>query len=175
MSFVRPEVKALLWRWREILAATFIALVGLSWITIPGGLLAWLGMILLIASGALAVIGVQRGRFRNDTGGPGIVIVDEGEITYMGPLTGGSIAAADLTRLVLDPTAKPAHWVLYRPGEQPLHIPVTAEGSDLLFDVFASLPGLRTERMLAELRGGSPHPVVIWERQSMRPPEIPLH
>ncbi|MDP5217519.1 hypothetical protein Q5Y75_09845 [Ruegeria sp. 2205SS24-7] len=175
MSFIRPEAKLALWKWREVLVAAALLLVGLSWIVGPGGLLAWLGWLLLVAGIALIVIGIQRARFRSGTGGPGVVLVDEGQISYYGPLTGGVIAAAELDQLSLDPTSKPAHWVLRQPGQSPLHIPVNAEGSEALFDVFAALPGLHTEAMLAELGGRSPHPVVIWERHSSRPPQMRLH
>jgi len=43
-------------------------------------------------------------------------------------------------------------------------IPVNAEGADALFDAFASLPGLKTERMLAQLRDAPKSTVLIWER-----------
>lgn len=175
MSFIRPEARAALWRWREVLVAALVGLLGLSWIAGPGGLLAWVGAALLLASGALLVIGLQRARFRTGAGGPGVVLVDEGQITYLGPLTGGSVAAAEIERLALDPTGKPAHWVLDRAGQTPLRVPVNAEGADALFDVFATLPGLRTERMLAELRGEAAHPVVIWERRPLRPEGLRLH
>lgn len=175
MSFIRPEARAEIWRWREVLAGAAIGLLGLSWIMGPGGLLGWIGWVVLIAGVALTLIGVQRARFRTGSGGPGVVLVDEGQITYYGPLTGGVIAADDLERLTLDPTARPAHWALEQPGQPPLHIPVNAEGADALFDVFSTLPGLQTERMLAELNGRAVHPVVIWERHSLRPPELRLH
>lgn len=175
MSFIRPEAKAALWRWREVLIGAVLALLGTSWASGPGGLLGWVGLALVAAGTALVVIGVQRARFRISSGGPGVVQVDEGQITYFGPLTGGAAAVSDLQSLALDPTAKPAHWVLVRPGEPPLTIPVNAEGSDALFDAFASLPGLRVQRMLAELNGENPHPVVIWERNPNRPPPHRLH
>lgn len=175
MSFIRPEAKAALWRWREVLAAACVACVGGSWIVGPGGLLAWLGWVLLLAAGALLVAGIQRGRFRGGSGGPGVVTVDEGQIAYFGPLTGGTVAASELERLVLDPTARPPHWILSQPGQPDLQIPVNAEGAEALFDVFAALPGLRTEAMLAELGKRSGHPVVIWENRATRPAQIRLH
>ena len=175
MSFIRPEAKAALWRWREVLAAVGVAALGVSWIGLPGGLLGWIGWLLVIVAVALAVVGVQRARFRTGAGGPGVVTVDEGEITYLGPLTGGVVAAREIERLALDPTARPAHWILEQPGQPSLHIPVNAEGAEALFDVFASLPGLRTEQMLSQLNGGSAHPVVIWERSPSRPPQAWLH
>ncbi|MEY8840382.1 hypothetical protein AB9K41_15285 [Cribrihabitans sp. XS_ASV171] len=175
MNFIRPEARAALWRWRECLAALAMAFVASSWIAGPGGLLGWVGWVLLAAAVAVAVIGVQRGRFRRGSGGPGIVTVDEGRIVYMGPLTGGVVAARELERLTLDPSSRPPHWVLDQPGEPPLQIPVSAEGAEALFDVFATLPGLRTERMLSELNGGARHPVVIWERTPSRPNHLRLH
>lgn len=175
MSFFRPEARALIWRWREALASLGVAALGLYWVLGPGGLLGLVGWAMGALAVGLAVIGLQRGRFRSGAGGPGVVVVDEGEITYLGPLTGGSVATPDLARLALDPTAKPPHWILEQPGRPSLYIPVNAEGSDGLFDVFAALPGMRTERMLAELKSGSTRPVVIWERQSLRPVSHRLH
>ncbi|GAB5437896.1 hypothetical protein [Falsiruegeria mediterranea] len=175
MSFIRPEAKAALWRWREVIAAGLLAFVGSTWVVGPGGLLGGLGWIAIAVSLGLAVVGFQRARFRTGSGGPGVVLVDEGQITYYGPLTGGVVATDAIERLALDPTAKPAHWVLEQPGQPPLQVPVNAEGAEALFDVFATLPGLRTERMLNELSGKGVHPVVIWERRSMRPPELRLH
>ncbi|MFC3614660.1 hypothetical protein ACFORG_12880 [Lutimaribacter marinistellae] len=175
MSFIRPEARDALWRWREVLAASVLALVAASWIVGPGGLLGWVGWALLAAAIALVVIGIQRARFRTGSDGPGIVTVDEGRIVYMGPLTGGVVAARELERLTLDPLARPPHWVLEQPGETPLQIPVSAQGAEALFDVFATLPGIRTERMLSELNGGARHAVVIWEKTPSRPDHLRLN
>lgn len=174
MSFIRPEARAALWRWREVLAGGGVALLGASWALGPRGLLGWVGWALILAGVALVVIGIQRGRFRTGGGGHGVVQVDEGQITYFGPLSGGTVAAVELERLTLDPTAHPAHWLLEQPGQPVLFIPIDAEGAEALFDVFSTLPGLRTEHMLAELRRGR-RPVVIWERASQRLPDMPLH
>lgn len=175
MSFIRPEAKLALWRWREVLVAFFVLILGLSWVSGPGGLLAWLGWFLILVSVALAVIGIQRARFRTGAGGQGVVTVDEGQITYLGPLDGGIVATREIERLALDPTSSPAHWVLDQSGQPALHIPVNAEGAEALFDVFSSLPGLKTEQMLSELNGKSRHPVVIWERTPSRPTHLRLH
>lgn len=169
MSFIRPEARAAIWRWRELLAAALIAILGASWAAGPGGLLGWVGWALIIAACALAVVGVQRARFRTGSGGPGVVRVDEGQIAYFGPLTGGAVALSEFECLVLDPLNKPPHWQLHQPGQPVLHVPVNAEGADALFDVFSALPGFNTEKMLSALRKPGPHPVVIWERNPMRP------
>jgi len=175
MSFIRPEAQDAMIRWRESLIGGALIAVGVFWITGPGGLLGLVGWVVALAGLALAVVGFQRARFRMQGQGPGVVQIDEGQITYFGPLSGGAIATAELDRLTLDPTAKPAHWVLSQVGQPPISIPVNAEGADALFDVFSALPGLRTERMLAELHNSTAHPVVIWERVPSRPEGHRLH
>lgn len=173
--FFRPEAKAALWRWREVLAGAAISLVGLWWIVGPGRLLAVPGWAMVLGGAALGVIGVQRARFRSGGGGPGAVQVNEGQIAYFGPLTGGVVALQALERLSLDARAHPAHWRLDVPGQDAVLIPVNAAGSEGLFDAFATLPGLRTERMLSELRAKRDHAVVIWERKPLRPAHALLH
>lgn len=174
MSFVRPEARAAMWRLREILSGLGLTVLGL-WLASGYGLTVWLGYLAIIIAAGLIVVGIQRARFRTGGGGPGVVGIDEGQIAYFGPLSGGVVALADMERLTLDPTAKPAHWLLESSAQPPLHIPVNAEGSDKLFDAFAVLPGIRTERMLAELGGRATYPVVIWEKASARPVHLPLH
>ena len=175
MSFVRPEARAQLMRWREVLIGGGMAALGLVWAMGPGGLLGWIGWALILAGAALAVTGLRRMRFRQDGLGPGVVQVDEGRISYFGPLDGGAVAASELERLILDPTDHPACWVLEQPGSAPLHIPVNAAGSDALFDAFGALPGLDTRRLLGHLDRKAPMPVVVWERRTARPPNYRLH
>ncbi|MEY8829836.1 hypothetical protein AB9K34_15730 [Sedimentitalea sp. XS_ASV28] len=175
MSFIRPELRDALWRYREAVAGLAMILLGLWWLLGPGGLLGWVGGALTLAGAAQGFVGLQKARFSSDGGGQGVVQVDEGQITYFGPLSGGAVAVADLTSIALIPDGKPAHWVLSQAGRPDVQIPVNAEGSEALFDVFAALPGIRTERMLAELQTGPEHPVVIWSRQSLRQEHQRLH
>ncbi len=170
MNFIRPEARAALWRWREVLTGIAVTMLGASWVLGPGGMLGWIGWVLIIAGLALGLIGVQRARFRAGTGGQGVVQVDEGQIAYFGPLTGGVAAISDLTLLSLDPTMKPAHWVLEQPTQAPLYIPVDATGVDALFDVFAALPGLKTQSILSALTAARGHRLLIWQRGSEHPP-----
>jgi len=174
MSFIRPEARAAMWRVREILAGNGLAAIGI-WLALGHGLTVWLGYAAVIIAIGLIVVGIQRARFRTGGGGPGVVGIDEGQIAYFGPLSGGVVAVADLERLTLDPTGQPAHWLLESSMQAPLQIPVNAEGSEKLFDAFSALPGIRTERMLAELRGRATYPVVIWEKSSARPANLRLH
>ena len=164
MSFIRPAAQAKLWQWREALIGGALALSGFWWIIGPGGLLRMIGILFVLAGFALIVAGFQRARFRAGNDGPGIVSVDEGQISYFGPLSGGMVATREMDRLSLDPTAKPAHWILQQYGQPDLAIPVNAMGADALFDAFATLPGLQTQRMLQQLQSRANHPVVIWSR-----------
>jgi len=169
MSFIRPEARAAIWRWREVVAASGILLIGAYWAFGFGfGVLHWLGYVVLVIGVIAMVAGLQRVRFRGAQGGAGVVTVDEGQVAYFGPLSGGVIAMRELTKLTLDPTMEPPHWVLSQIGEQTLYIPVDAKGADGLFDAFASLPDLNTESMLKTLRSGAFHPVVIWQKKPPR-------
>lgn len=164
MSFLRPEAKAALLRWREVLIGIALATMALWWLAQSAGLLRFIAPAVLVGAGALIMVGFQRGRFRNRGGGVGTVQVIEGQIAYFGPLTGGAVALREMTRLTLDGTQHPPHWRLDQPDAPPLHIPINADGADALFDAFASLPGLRTEHMLAQLQAQPDGVHVIWQR-----------
>ncbi len=175
MGFLRPEARAFLWRWREVLIGGAVLLFGLWLVVGPGFLLAVLGYAGMIAGGLAIWLGIQRARFRGAGGGAGAVQVDEGQVTYFGPLTGGSVALRELVRLTLDRQLFPAHWRLEQQGQPALLIPVNAAGADALFDAFATLPGLQTERMLQELHATPHQAVVIWQKSAMAPAGITLH
>jgi hypothetical protein len=175
MSFLRPEARAALWRWREVLVGVATLAIGLWWALTSIGLLHWLGYVVLILAAAILAAGLQRARFRAGSGGPGVVRVDEGQVAYFGPLTGGVVAMGDLVTLKLDPRARPAHWILSQPGQPELAIPLTAEGADALFDAFATLPGIRTEHMLTQMRRPSAQVVVIWQKPQTAASHLRLH
>ncbi len=165
MSFIRPEAGAAVMRWRDALIGVAVVLLGLWWAS-GFGVLKWLGIAVVIVGAVLVYSGVQRARFRGDSGGQGVVQVDEGEVMYFGPLSGGTVAMADMMRLTLDGGSTPTVWILWQPGASPLHIPVDAEGAEKLFDAFATLPGLRMEHMLQQMQSAPDHPVVIWQKDS---------
>lgn len=164
MGLIRPELRAWALKWREALIGVGIGALGLYWALTGIGLLSWIGWGVALTAPVLVVAGVQRGRFRSGSDGPGVVTVDEGQVAYFGPLTGGAVALTELLRLSLDGESRPPCWVLEQPGQPDLMIPLTAQGADALFDVFAALPGIRTDRMLEEMRRKSDRRVMIWER-----------
>lgn len=174
-AFFRPEAQAALWRWREVISGVAVLIVGLWLVAGQGGLAGILGYGVLIVGVALIWIGVQRGRFRGAGDGAGAVQVDEGQVRYFGPLTGGAVDLRELESLTLDGTLYPAHWRLAQKGHPPLLIPVNAAGAEALFDAFAVLPGLKTERMLSSLQRNSAQAIVIWQRGPLRPEGALLH
>ncbi|SEO75037.1 hypothetical protein SAMN04490248_11149 [Salinihabitans flavidus] len=173
MSFLRPEARATILRWREVLIGLGVLALGLWWAS-GGGILRWVGIAVAIGGALLIHTGVQRARFRRGQDGPGLVRVVEGQVSYFGPISGGIVSVEGIERLVLDPSGKPAHWVLERRDEPPIHIPVTADGAEALFDVFSTLPGLRTGQMVDALDTRGSIPVVVWERKPSRPPNLRL-
>jgi hypothetical protein len=172
---IRPEAKAQIWRFREVLAGGCGLAIGLWWLLGQSALLLIPGAVFSIAGLALIWIGIQRSRFRSEGQGPGAVHVDEGQITYFGPLTGGVVALRELDGITYDPSQHPAHWRLAMAGAPELMIPVNAAGSDGLFDAFATLPGFRMAQALAALKGGTKHPIVIWKRDLSGNAQRALH
>ena len=161
---IRADALTSLTRWRGVLIAVGVTGLGLWWALRSYGLLEWMGYVLVLAGLALLWTALQRLRFDAGTGGPGIVQIDEGQIAYFGPLTGGLVARSNLQSLCIDPTGKPAHWVLGQTGGPDLHIPITATGAEALFDYFSALPGMRLERLLQATRGGFEARTQLWSR-----------
>ena len=173
---IRPEVKTALMRWREALIGAALLAWGLWWALTAHGYIPWIGGVMALIGLALAVTGVQRGRFRTGAGGAGVVQVTEGQVGYFGPFTGGVVALSDISKLELDAGRTPPCWRLSQSGQPPLEIPLNAEGAEALFDVFAALPDIRTSRLVAEVQraasgqggGSEAQSVVIWERARLR-------
>lgn len=165
----------MVWQWREVILGGGLVLFGLWLVLGPGFLLSVPGYAGIIGGAVLVWLGVQRARFRSESGGVGAVQVDEGQVTYFGPLNGGSVSLRELDRLSLERAVFPAHWRLEQPGQPPLMIPVNAAGSEALFDAFATLPGLKTERMLGELQAHRYQAVVIWQKETAIPAGITVH
>lgn len=164
-DFFRPEVRAFFWRWREVLLAGVVMALGLWWALGGIGITVWLGYVFVLIGVGWAVAAVQRARFAQDGDGPGVVQIRERRLAYFGPLDGGVMDTEDLTMLELDPVSHPeASWVLTGVGGQRIAIPINAKGSDDLFDVFAALPGIKTETVLDVLTRTPDARVIVWSR-----------
>ena len=165
MSFIRPDAQKMLTRYREVLVGVGFDIFGLVLILTGRGLAVWIGVVICIGASALIVAGIQRARFRSDAGGAGVVKVVEGAVSYFGPFTGGVISITEMTRLTFDPRHYPPHWVLEQLGQDPLLIPINAEGAEALFDAFEGLNGLNTQHMLRVMNNPPEVPVTIWTRE----------
>ncbi len=170
---IRAEAARLLWRWREAATGAAALALGLWWLADGTRVLAFLGLALIAGGSLLALAGVQRARFRRQGDGPGVVRVTEGQLAYFGPFDGGLVAIRDILRLEIDPRPDGARWILGRPAQAPLEIPVNAAGAEALFDVFAALPGIDTAAMLAALERDPAARVTVWERpRDVLPPTL---
>ncbi|MCU4651364.1 hypothetical protein N8I71_00850 [Roseibacterium sp. SDUM158016] len=148
-EFLRPEVAAMLRRWREPLVALVVIAAGLWIAARPGPIVQGFGWV-LAGLGAMALIpAIRRARFAASGEAPGVVQVDERRIVYMGPTHGGAIALDELEHLSLRRLEDGrAAWILAESGAL-LMIPVEARGAEALFDAFTALPGLSAQAILA--------------------------
>ena len=164
MDFIRPELRHGFWRWRETLYGALLFFVSAYWAIVGSGVVSAAGTSFAIVGALLIFAGVQRTRFRRGVGGRGLVEVDERQVVYFGPHDGGVVSIDGLEKVELDPAIQPGGaWVLTQPGAHPLTIPTDAENAEQLFDVFAALDGLRTERMLAHLEQHPHERVTVWQ------------
>lgn len=148
---IRPEALATLRRWQEV----GLALAGIGfglWLFTRGG---WVLMPLGLGLGALAlgygVLALRRLRFAQGAGAPGMVEVDEGQISYFGPVTGGAVSLRELVELRLLARGGQRFWRLKQQDGQALLVPVDAMGAERLFDAFAALPGMDSQALVAAL------------------------
>jgi hypothetical protein len=164
-DFFRPEAKAAIWRFRDVIIGGAVGLLGV-WLALAGrGFLPWLGYIFLILAVVLLVAGFQRARFRQGNDGPGVVQITERRLAYFGPLDGGVMDLTDISMLAFDPDGHPdPHWLITGPENREIAIPTTARGAEALFDTFSALPGMRTDKLLGVLSTRPDQRVVIWSR-----------
>lgn len=168
-DFIRPEARALFWQWREVLLAAALVILGLWWALAGVGITVWLGYIVTLVGLGWGFAGFQRVRFAQGGDGPGVVQIRERRLGYFGPLDGGVIDVEDLTMLELDPASHPEpSWILTGIGGQRIAIPINAKGADALFDVFAALPGIKTETVLDVLSRTPDARVTVWSKVKPR-------
>ena len=169
-GFFRPEARALVWRWREVLAALAVVGLGLWVVTSRGVVVSGFGYV-LIAIGAVGLVpALRRARFAAGGDGPGIVQLDEGRVTYMGPVHGGVISLDEIEVLSLRRTPEGGRFWVLAEGAAVLVVPVDALGAEALFDGFARLPGLSSARLLEALDGTAPGTTRLWQRRA--PPAL---
>lgn len=172
---IRPEILTLFRRYSEVLMGLMLAGLG-GWVLLRSG---WFWMLIggltLLAGIGLAYIAWRKLAFRSEEIGPGVVEVDERQISYFAAYEGGVVSINQLARISAVTTAQAGraadvHWVLEEDGGGRLVIPNTAAGAEQLFDAFAALDGVdyaSATRAIGALRNES---LVIWAK-----PQTALH
>lgn len=166
MALIRPELRAALWRWREVLGGLALAGFG-AWIVLLGGyFFQGLGGAVVALGLALALVAWRRVRFHGQGNSPGVVEVTEGQITYLAPSGGGFAALSEISVIDLAFTISGQRvWRISQTGNPPLTIPVSATGAEALFDSFVALPGGDPARILAAMRRRPVEgTVTVWRR-----------
>lgn len=162
---IRPDAALLLRRWGEALAGGGAILLGLWLFLGARGLPAVMGGALVAIGAVLLASGVRRARFATDVASPGLVEVDEGRITYLGPVMGGSVEIDDVEAVTFRRTATgEAFWRIAHAAGPSLAIPEGAAGSERLLDALVALPGLAPGAMVRAVRRPGPVTVVVWRR-----------
>ena len=178
MSFVRPEAKAVLRQWGTPAALAVVGLF-LIWkgvdLTGRGG---WVGIVLIVLGlmACLSLVGVVERAWigwRNRRGGPGMVIIEEGRISYFGPETGAVLAldalvSVDIVTTGDGPAAEDLFWVLSDETGQMVAIPGGAEGTGALLDILGSLKGFSHAQVISAMGSAENARFQIWRRCEMR-------
>ena len=159
---IRPQAKAFLLRWRELILGIIIVALGAKLYITSFGLLKIASAVAIILSAIAMYIGQQRGRFRMDGVAPGIVSLIEDQISYFGPHHGGTISIANITSVNLITYEEIRSWRLDQNGKPSLIIPVAAMGGELLFDAFTKLKDINLENMVRQLSQENEHSAIIW-------------
>ncbi len=153
---IRPELRAALYRLREVLFALVLGGLGL-WLAALGGLLLIpTGLAVLGIAAVLGVTAWRRLRFSQAIDAPGLVEVDEGQIGYMGPSIGGYVSLPELVEIRLLTLRGRRVWRLKQADGQAVLVPVDANGAERLFDAFSTLPGMDQSALVAALEPTAP-------------------
>lgn len=171
---MRPDAIALLKRWAEP-AFSGAVLAVMLWVgggmVLAGGIMGVVVLAVAIGAGFWFWTALARARVAPSPLGPGVVVVDERRITYMGPETGAFLALDSLVGVEIATSpggvyAPSASWVL-RPLEgPPLVVPAGAEGADQLLETFAALPGFSYDKVAAAMDAPAGSRAVIWRRNA---------
>lgn len=174
MSFFRPEATALLRRYGEPALFSAIAVFGLG----KGIELlwrgAWFGLVPTVL-GALAafaaIAAVERTMIarRGGPDGPGVVLIDEGRISFFSPHGGAVLALDDLCSVDILTVGAPdgpvdAYWVLGDITGAMARIPSAAENAEALVDVLGTLPGFDRMSVVVAMASTQPAEFTIWRR-----------
>ncbi|MEP5761949.1 MAG: hypothetical protein ABJ327_22075 [Litoreibacter sp.] len=170
MSFIRPDAEKFLRSYAEVFAGAVIMAIGTYNLTRMGWVLQFLGAVALLAGGAIAYTAYRRARFPAAQDGPGVVEVDERQISYFSAFSGGSVSIEALARISITtqdtgPIGSDMVWYLEEDGGNALQIPASASGIERLFDAFSPLSGVDYDAITAASRSTQNGTVQIWTKE----------
>ena len=173
MTFLRPEAASTLLRWRDAIVGGTLLAFGLYSAFTGLTVQRWTGYLLIVLGAALLWQGIKRARFPAPGGGPGVVDVDERQITYFGPLGGGAVSIDELTCVTirttdLGPAVSDLFWDFTDRSGTTLTIPGDAENAALIFDALAALPGVDYEAATRAASSTAQALFVVWQVSSKR-------
>lgn len=166
---IRPEVTALMRRYLEAIIGTLAALFGFYLLTRSFILWQGIGLLLIVVGCVIAVTSIRRLSLRSDSVGPGVVEVNERQISYFAPSLGGTISINQLVRISLVSAKGGAwsdemQWLLEGEDGATLSIPNAATGTEKLYDAFSALPGVDYSAIKRALTGKPYDACVIWSK-----------
>lgn len=174
MSFIRPEAAAFLRTWGlpAAFAIAGLALIWHGWAMTARG--AWVG-VLLMGLGAFCCLGLfgaaERAvmAWRGRHGGPGVVTIEEGRISYFAPFGGGILAMDAIDRIEIvttdrGPFEDDLFWRLSDSMGQHIAIPGGASGAEGLLDTLGTLPGFDHLSVVRAMGSTEPAQFLLWQR-----------
>ncbi len=163
---IRPELLAVLRRWREPLLAGGALVLGLWFIALPGAGLTIVGGALAVAAVGLLIPAIQRVRLLQGQDGAGMVEITERQLTYLAA-EGGGLLSLDL---IADVRLADRVWHLADSAGNRVEIPADARGADTLLDALLVLPGIDAGRVTRALQEGGDH--IIWRKDPSDTPAL---
>lgn len=173
MSFIRPEISRATIRWFETAAYAAITVLILWWLSGAAVDTYWRGGLMLgvgFVGFWLTRAAYLSARASADRSGPGVVLIDERRITYLGPEVGGFASINSLQAIELWAPDPPYYvyderWILrHQDAAEGLTIPTSAEGAGGLIDAFSALPGFEADKAVAALGAAEGSVATIWRR-----------
>jgi len=169
MNFIRPEVRALLWQWRDVLIGLAVFALGL-WVFLRSfGVLAWLGAAAAIVGVLLVLTGAIRVRFRVPHGGPGVVEIIERRMTYFGPEGGRSFSFDEVKKIEIEtteggPSFDDLFWIFHLEGNPPVRIPASAAEGEEIIDALSAFSGVNSKNVVDACLTTSRERFLVWEK-----------
>lgn len=170
MSFIRPEARAFLIRWRQPLIGAAVLLLGLWFLVTEHGAVQILGAAGVALGLALVWDGCRRLQFPAPGGGAGVVEVDERRVTYFGPSGGASVSIDQLVLVRIrttdaGPVVSDLFWEFVEDTGTVLVVPGDAENASALFDALSVLPGADYEAATQAALSTDPAVFDVWRAE----------